>query len=49
MKILETKRLILRHLEPTDLDDLFALYRDPDVIRYIPDAPRNYEETRGEL
>ena len=49
MKILETKRLMLRHLEPTDLDDLFALYRDPDVIRYIPDAPRNYEETRGEL
>ncbi len=29
MKILETKRLTLRRLLPDDLDDLFALYRDP--------------------
>lgn len=28
MKILETDRLVLRRLVPTDLDDLFALYRD---------------------
>lgn len=49
MKILETKRLILRHLTPTDLDDLFALYRDPNVRKYIPDAPDTYEETRQEL
>jgi len=33
----------------TDLDDLYALYCDPDIIRYIPDAPRNYAETREEL
>jgi len=32
-----------------DLDSLFALYCDPDVSKYIPDAPRNYEETREEL
>jgi ribosomal-protein-alanine N-acetyltransferase len=32
-----------------DLDDLFKFYSDPDVIRYIPDAPRSYEETREEL
>jgi ribosomal-protein-alanine N-acetyltransferase len=49
MIILETNRLILRHLEPTDLDDLFALYCDPDVSRYIPDAPRTYAEAREEL
>ena len=49
MKILETKRLLLRHLVPTDLDSLFGLYRDPDVTRYIPDAPRSYEEARQEL
>jgi ribosomal-protein-alanine N-acetyltransferase len=49
MKILETSRLILRQLLPDDLDSLFALYSDPDVSRFIPDAPRTYEETRKEL
>ena len=49
MIILETKRLILRHQVLTDLDDLYALYCDPDIIRYIPDAPRNFQETREEL
>jgi ribosomal-protein-alanine N-acetyltransferase len=32
-----------------DLDSLFELYSDPDVIKYIPDAPRSYQETREEL
>ena len=49
MKILETNRLILRHQVLDDLDNLFALYCDLDVTRYIPDAPRSYEETREEL
>lgn len=49
MKILETNRLILRHQVLTDLDDLYALYCNPDVIRYIPDAPRSYKEAREEL
>ena len=49
MKILETSRLILRHQMPEDLNSLFALYCDPDVIKYIPDAPRSYEEAREEL
>ena len=49
MKILETERLLLRHLVMTDLDALFAFYSDPEVIRYIPDAPRTYQETREEL
>ena len=34
---------------PDDLEDLFALYSDPDVVKYIPDAPRTHEETREEL
>ena len=34
---------------PADLDDLFALYRDPEVTKYIPDAPRTYQEAREEL
>jgi len=49
MVILETRRLLLRRLQPADLDSLYALYCDPDVTRYIPDAPRTYEETRKEL
>ena len=49
MMILETGKLILRHLVLDDLDNLFALYCDPDVSKFIPDAPRTYEEARKEL
>ena len=49
MKILETERLILRHLLPTDLDNLFALYRDPEIRRYFPEGVLTYEETKEEL
>ena len=47
--ILETQRLLLRHFLMSDLDDLFAFYSDPEVVRYIPDAPRSHEETKKEL
>lgn len=47
--ILETKRLLLRRFVIGDLDALFAFYNDPDVIKYIPDAPRTYAETKEEL
>lgn len=47
--IFETKRLLLRHLVMDDLDDLFTFYSDPDVVKYIPDAPRTYEETKEDL
>ena len=49
MQILETRRLILRHFRPTDLEALFALYCDPDIIRYIPDAPTTLAETQEQL
>jgi len=49
MKILETERLLLRHLTPDDLDDLWALYCDPEITKFIPDAPRSYAEAREEL
>lgn len=39
----------MRHQELSDLDRLFALYCDPEVRRYIPDAPRTYQEAREEL
>lgn len=47
--ILETPRLILRHQVPADLDDLWALYCDPKITQYIPDAPRSREEAQEEL
>ena len=49
LKILETDRLLLRHLEPGDLAALQALYADPEIRRYIPDAPTNLAETKEEL
>jgi RimJ/RimL family protein N-acetyltransferase len=39
MTILETTRLVLRRLLPSDLDDLYALYRDPEIRRFFPVYP----------
>lgn len=47
--ILETNRLLLRHLVMDDLDELFALYSDPDIRRYFPDGVKNIDDTREEL
>jgi ribosomal-protein-alanine N-acetyltransferase len=47
--ILETKRLLLRRLIMDDLDDLFALYKDPEIRKYFPEGILNYEETKEEL
>ena len=49
MLILNTERLVLRHLEAHDLEPLFALYRDHEMRQYYPDSTRNREETREEL
>ncbi len=47
--ILQTARLTLRRFVPQDLDDLLALYADPEVTRHIPDAPTTPEGTVREL
>ncbi len=49
MVILETPRVILRRQVIEDLDDLWALYCDPDITKYIPDAPKTRDEARLEL
>jgi len=49
MLILSTSRLILRRLVPGDLDDLYALYSDPEIRRYFPEGTLTYEETKEEL
>jgi ribosomal-protein-alanine N-acetyltransferase len=46
MTVLETDRLILRHLEWTDLDALHAIMSDPEVMRYVgKGAPKTREQT----
>jgi RimJ/RimL family protein N-acetyltransferase len=47
--ILETKRLLLRHLVIEDLAKLFALYRNPEIRKYFPEGVLTREETREEL
>jgi [ribosomal protein S5]-alanine N-acetyltransferase len=32
-----------------DLDDLFALYKDPEIRKYFPEGILNFEETKEEL
>lgn len=49
MVILETKRLILRHLEVGDLDALYRLYSDPQIRAHFPDGTRTLGETKEEL
>jgi RimJ/RimL family protein N-acetyltransferase len=45
----QTERLQLRLFEPRDLDDLFAMQSDPDLVRYVPYAPRSLAEVRKSL
>lgn len=47
--ILETERLLLRRQVIGDLDALWALYCDPEITKYIPDAPKSRDEAREEL
>jgi [ribosomal protein S5]-alanine N-acetyltransferase len=49
MMVLETERLLMRRLVASDLDDLYAFYRDPDIRRYFPESTLTLEETREEL
>ena len=47
--ILETPRLLFRHLAPADLDSLYALYKDPDMRNFFPEGTLSYEDTKREL
>jgi ribosomal-protein-alanine N-acetyltransferase len=48
-KVLETDRLLLRHFQLTDLDDLAAIYGDAQVRQYFPCGTLSYEQTKEEL
>ena len=47
--ILETPRLLLRHLVLENLDELFSLYSDPEIRRYFPEGVLSLKDTREEL
>jgi ribosomal-protein-alanine N-acetyltransferase len=47
--IFATERLAFRRLVPGDLDDLHALYRDPEVRRWFPEGTLTRDQTREEL
>jgi RimJ/RimL family protein N-acetyltransferase len=48
--VVETARLRLRMFRPEDLDDLAALFADPEVMKYVADGkPTGREEARKAL
>ena len=47
--VLETDRLLLRHLSLDDLDALAMIQADPEVMRYFPSGPRSRVEAFREL
>lgn len=47
MPEIETARLRLRYFTLDDLDDLFSLYSDAEVMKYL--SPRNREQTEASL
>jgi ribosomal-protein-alanine N-acetyltransferase len=49
MLVIETERLVLRHLTPDDLDALAEIQADPEVMRHFPSGPRDRDETRRDL
>jgi len=50
MPEIETSRLLLRHFSLTDLDDLFAIRSDPDVMRFIGvGQPHSMNQVRDSL
>lgn len=49
MIVLETPRLLMRRLEPGDLDSLAILYADREIRRYFPEGVLTREETAEEL
>src|SRR5262249_60977252 len=46
---LETDRLVLRLFAEGDLDALYAMYSDAEVVRYLYNDPRTRDEVRTVL
>ena len=48
-QIIETKRLILREVELGDAEAVFALFNEPEVMKYFTNTPRSVEEARERI
>jgi RimJ/RimL family protein N-acetyltransferase len=46
---LQSERLLIRPLSPDDLDRHFAIYSNPDVVRYLYEEPFDREGAREHL
>jgi [ribosomal protein S5]-alanine N-acetyltransferase len=49
VNVLETDRLLFRHLTMDDVDALAPLYADPEIRKYFPDGVQTYEQTKEEV
>jgi ribosomal-protein-alanine N-acetyltransferase len=50
VQILQTERLILRHITPDDFDELYRMNSDPIIMKYVGDGSiRNHEQMVTEL
>jgi [ribosomal protein S5]-alanine N-acetyltransferase len=49
MQEIETARLYMRQFTPDDLDDLYRIYSDSEVMKYLSEGVRNREETAADL
>jgi len=49
MQEIETARLYLRQFTPNDLENLYRIYSDSEVMKYLNEGLRNREETAADL
>jgi len=42
----QTERLVLRKVEPTDVDAMIALHANPDAVRHRPEGPGKPDQSR---
>jgi RimJ/RimL family protein N-acetyltransferase len=46
MNVLETERMVLRHMEMADVDNLLGIFSDPEAMRFYP-RTKGRQETIG--
>lgn len=49
MKVLETERLRFRRLEISDAEDLFRIYSDTEVMKFMGESPPSIEAERNNI